>query len=100
MPSIPSNRYDKAFFALGIIKKVTGEKRQCTHPLGIQGLNKKTKNSTIIIIIVVIIIVLIIVIVIVIIIVNIIIVTKQLVIQAGQDAQSIREKNCIEMFYV
>ena len=26
--SIPSNRYDEAIFAVGIIKKVTGEKRQ------------------------------------------------------------------------
>ena len=28
MSPIPSNRYDEAIFAIGIIKKVTGEKRQ------------------------------------------------------------------------
>ena len=28
MSPIPSNRYDEAIFAVGIIKKVTGEKRQ------------------------------------------------------------------------
>ena len=35
--SIPSNRYDEAIFAIGIIKKVTGEKRQGggTHPPGL-----------------------------------------------------------------
>ena len=40
---IPSNRYAEAIFAIGIIKKVTGEKRQGggTHPpppLGVRGL--------------------------------------------------------------
>ena len=28
MSPIPSNRYDEAIFAIGIVKKVTGEKRQ------------------------------------------------------------------------
>ena len=36
MSPIPSNRYHEAIFAVGIIKKVTGEKRQGggTHPPG------------------------------------------------------------------
>ena len=40
MSPIPSNRYDEAIFAIGIIKKVTGEKRQgvVTTPLGVRGL--------------------------------------------------------------
>ena len=41
---IPSNRYDEAISAVGIIKKVTGEKRQGggTHPppLGVRGLTE------------------------------------------------------------
>ena len=32
MSSIPNNRYDEAIFAIGIIKKVTGEKRQGVVP--------------------------------------------------------------------
>ena len=41
MSPIPSNRYDEAIFAIGIIKKVTGEKRQgvvSTPPPGVRGL--------------------------------------------------------------
>ena len=43
----PSNRYDKAIFAIGIIKKVTGEKRQGGwYPplLGVRGLNRYDFN--------------------------------------------------------
>ena len=41
--SIPSNIYDEAIFAIGIIKKVTGEKRQgvVPTPLGVRGLRQR-----------------------------------------------------------
>jgi hypothetical protein len=44
---IPSNRYDEAIFAIGIIKKVTGEKRQGggIHPPGRPRVNFERLDS-------------------------------------------------------
>ena len=43
MYSIPSNRYYEVIFAIGIIKKVTGEKRQGRwYPPGVRGFKQIT----------------------------------------------------------
>ena len=44
---IPSNRYDEAIFAVGIIQKVIGEKRQgVVHtPLGVRGLHLRVDKT-------------------------------------------------------
>ena len=45
---IPSNRYDEAIFAIGIIKKVTGEKRQGggIHPPGRPRVNRERCSAS------------------------------------------------------
>ena len=45
---IPSNRYYEAIFAIEIIKKVTGEKRQGggTHPMGVRGLRSEEASES------------------------------------------------------